>query len=797
MQNDFSVPIDRHTSISLRNLINLIYSRGPLLGKATGGYFGVDKGLVEKLKEDACVFTKANFFKTLSEYELEYGASMYGVEFASKEIRFTGFGGDQDAEHQAAYAQLVHLMSEHALKQTRIQAQTVDITNEKYVMRTWLMRLGMNGSEYKAARRILTENLSNRQISAASEKEKAAHGKYGAKQCSTAKRQESAGVAKQQESAGAAKRQKAAGAESGGTGAGAQQAFLSAESIRRAKRQDGKQRVAAYIRVSTDAEDQENSYETQEQYFCRLLEQNIEWVSAGVYSDYGITGTSNKKRVGFKRILRHCREGKIDRIICKSVSRFARNTTDFITALSILDESNVTILFEKEGLDTANPTSSFILTTLAAIAQEESRSVSANVRWGNEKRFQRGDVRNQDIYGYRYTKEIVTTESGYCYRAVEIVPEEAEVVRWIFGQVAEGATYKAVARELNRRHVLRRQSDYTRKRMENARKGQLRSDVDEGWTYAQIGSIIKNERYTGDVLVQKTYTEDYLTHRSKMNTGEMTRYLVKNHHPAIISRELFEETRKIRKMNAGRAAKGTRTPRAFSGRIICGCCGRFYNVRNARNHPIWFCPSTVQCNGKNICSNEKVYEEQIVRVFRKAVCEMFCLFAAPVFNCMDEKEVLNGCYVEGPILSDFAVSFVGVMLAKLENVQRMDFMERDRASIKRQILAANAEEKEKLSARLEYLEEYWEELEKDHGHRDAAIKWMKSLPKGRTGTVEFLNGMTDFYAKAFVLSVIVSDPFHYTIHWFDDTYTDVEMHSNIGDYRNKTDCFDAKRGVSG
>lgn len=132
-----------------------------------------------------------------------------------------------------------------------------------------------------------------------------------------------------------------------------------------------KSRMAAYIRVSTDMSDQEKSYETQGKYFQRLLEQNTKWIPAGSYPDYDITGTSCKKRTGFKRILRHCEKGKIEPIICKSISRFARNTSGFMTALNVLRESNVTILFGKEGLDTENPTSSFILTTLAAIAQEE------------------------------------------------------------------------------------------------------------------------------------------------------------------------------------------------------------------------------------------------------------------------------------------------------------------------------------------------------------------------------------------------------------------------------------------
>ena len=225
--------------------------------------------------------------------------------------------------------------------------------------------------------------------------------------------------------------------------------FISTASFRRTKEKEGHLNVAAYIRVSTDSSDQENSYETQERYFHQLIENNPDWNSIGVYSDYGISGTVKDKRVGFKRLLRHCREGKIDRIVCKSISRFSRNTADFMTALNILHDNNVTILFEKENLDTADPTSDFILTTLAAIAQEESRSISRNINLGNKMRYPRGEVKNMVIYGYRYNGKMVTTESGYQYRDIEIVEEEAKIVRRIFQEVAEGTAYTDVARGLN------------------------------------------------------------------------------------------------------------------------------------------------------------------------------------------------------------------------------------------------------------------------------------------------------------------------------------------------------------
>lgn len=591
-------------------------------------------------------------------------------------------------------------------------------------------------------------------------------------------------------------------------------------------RKSGKLRVAAYIRVSTDMTDQENSYETQERYFKWLLSNNEEWISAGVYSDYDISGTSMQKRTGFRRILRHCREGRIDSIVTKSISRFARNTADFMLALNVLHETGTTILFEKEGLDTASSASDFILITLAAIAQEESRSISSNINWGNQKRFLRGDVRNQDIYGYRFTNEYITTESGYCYKAVEIVEEEAEIVRWIFGSYIDGMTFQEIARNLNFRNIPHKLSFYAKKRMENSAKGQLNSDIDEGWTSEQIGAILRNERYTGDVLAQKTYTEDYLNHKVRVNKGEAAQYWIYDHHPAIISRELFEEVQKLREINISmRSHYSKRTFHAFSGRLICGNCGRYYNIRNTDKHPIWFCPSAARNNGKSICHSERVYEEQIVLMFRKAISERFHLISAP---------------------SGGATDFVGQMLARLENMQRMDFIEWDRALMKREIMAAkasdkgscrrarllrtqkemlesqklvlkdvnipdtqiialeekiNAEEKKQAAAKaelnrlieqLEYMENYWEELEKGHECRNRAIEWMKSLPQDKNGVIEFLNGMTDTYVQAFILSITIHDPLHYTVHWFDDIRTEVEMYTNIEEDCYTTAHFDGR-----
>ena len=625
--------------------------------------------------------------------------------------------------------------------------------------------------------------------------------------------------------------------------------FVSTATFRTTRRKTGTLNVAAYIRVSTDMSDQENSYETQERYFNQLIGSNPDWNAVGVYSDYGISGTSKEKRTGFRRLLRHCKEGKIDRIVCKSISRFARNTADFMTALDVLHDSGVTILFEKENLDTADPTSDFILTTLAAIAQEESRSISGNIRLGQKMRFPKGEVPNKLMYGYRYNGKTVTTESGYEYKDIEIAEEEAKVVRRIFQEVAEGRAYTEIARGLNREKIPAPVTSAVEARKKNSKKGQLNSDLEDGWTGRNIGQIIQSERYTGAVLIQKVFTPDYLTHEVRQNKGEVPQYFVRNHHPAIIDEDLFGKVQEIRKENCTSHGRGNeeRRPRAFSQRLICGECGRFFHVTNTNNNPIWRCPTSRQTTGKRICRSEKVYEEQVIRAFRKAILERFRLTIKPIHDNVEVADIMSGRFKDG--YDNFipeAESFVGQMLARLESIQKLDFMERDRAFYKKQIVSAhnsaestikkirllksqvdvmqtrlellgdemidpasieekkklikkleqsiqNDEETErKLTEQLDYMESYWDELEDDYERREKAIEWMKNLPAGKEGTIAFLNGVTEEHCKAFVLSITIHSPLRYTVHWFDDTKTEVQMDSHIEDYRNTASYYDGQ-----
>lgn len=553
-----------------------------------------------------------------------------------------------------------------------------------------------------------------------------------------------------------------------------------------------KRKVAAYIRVSTEKESQETSFDIQKRYFEHFLEGKEEWIFVGIYSDCGISGTNRNKRTGFNRLLRHCEEGKIDRILCKSISRFARNTADFIQALEILEKNGVSIFFEKEGLDTADCSSPFVLTALAALAQEESRTISENVRWGNEKHFLRGEVCNYEIYGYRFADTFTETETGYRWQNVEIVENEAQVVRWIFEQIAQGISYKAVARSLNTRNIPRKMSSYTKKRMEHGEKGQLRAEIEEGWTDEQIRNIVKNERYTGDVLIQKTYTNDYLTHKIRKNKGERTQYLVQNHHPAIISHELFEEVKKIREIHADLYGKKEKArQRMLSGRLICARCGRFYHVRNTSQNPIWFCPSTGRRNGKLLCKNEKVYEDKIWIVFRKAFSERFCQLEGFERNMVENMRerliyIQQMDFVEWDriflknqmeLVQKSIRSLQGKIEMSQEEMQEKDKKEKDRIVFEK--LKQEEETEKMLKGQLDMMEEYWKELEKGYEDRKRAIVWMNRLPSGIQGIKQFFQE-AEKYMTAFVLSIVVWDSWHYSIHWFDDTKTMVKL--DFGEY---------------
>ena len=254
------------------------------------------------------------------------------------------------------------------------------------------------------------------------------------------------------------------------------------------RQQSGKIRVAAYCRVSTDTEDQKTSFDAQVKHYTELIGSNLEWELAGIFADEGITGTSAAKRPEFQRMLKECEEGKIDLVLTKSISRFARNTLECLTYVRHMNNLGVHIVFESNNIDTRTAFSEMILTVLAAFAQEESRSISQNTSWGIRKRFEEGVTRWCRLYGYEKT-----SKGEY-----QIVPEQAAVVQKIFDLYEHGESIQGICRYL-------------------ASFGIKSPTGEPKWTNSAVHTLLVNERYTGDILLQKFLTEDHLSHKVVKN----------------------------------------------------------------------------------------------------------------------------------------------------------------------------------------------------------------------------------------------------------------------------------------
>lgn len=303
-----------------------------------------------------------------------------------------------------------------------------------------------------------------------------------------------------------------------------------------------KRRVAAYARVSTDLDEQLSSYEMQVRYYTEFIKGHSDWKFVKVYSDEGISGTSTKNRVGFQTMVRDALAGGIDLIITKSISRFARNTVDSLTTIRKLKDNGIEVFFEKENIWTFDSKGELLITIMSSIAQEESRSISENVAWGWRHRFAEGRVQFAKMLGYRI-------KGG---RPV-VIEAEAEAVRLIFSSYASGMSCGLIAKELERRGF-------------RNTKGEVK------WSNSSIRFILQNIKYTGNAILQKTYTADYLTKKRVVNNGELPKYYVEDSHPAIISQELFDAVQA--RMRKGRNAGSSRCGYAFSCIVHCGKCGR-------------------------------------------------------------------------------------------------------------------------------------------------------------------------------------------------------------------------------
>lgn len=376
------------------------------------------------------------------------------------------------------------------------------------------------------------------------------------------------------------------------------------EVVRASKRQ---LRVAAYCRVSTDDEEQLTSYEAQKNYYTDKIMTNKEWTMAGIFADEGITGTSARKRPEFLRMIRQCKQGKIDIVLTKSISRFARNTVDCLNYVRALKELGIAVIFEKENMNTLEIDSEILITMLGAFAQSESESISANVRWGKRQAMKEGKaiINYKHLYGYR---------KGADGRP-EIIPEQAGVVRKIYDLFLSGTPIRGILEYLNANNI------------PNISGGSQ-------WAKNAVNSILINEKYCGDVLLQKTYIDDCINKKVKKNTGQLPMYLVQNHHEGIISRETFDAAQaELARRSAGKSPSKKNAPTgrsrysskyALSDRLYCGECGTRYQRCTWRNRDgskriVWRCVSRVDYGNKYCHDSPTLDEEPLHRAILAAI----------------------------------------------------------------------------------------------------------------------------------------------------------------------------------
>ena len=365
-----------------------------------------------------------------------------------------------------------------------------------------------------------------------------------------------------------------------------------------------KLRVAAYCRVSTDSDEQATSYETQGTHYTEYITGNPEWSFAGVYADDGISGTNTKKREEFNRMITDCMDGKIDMVITKSISRFARNTLDCLKYIRQLKDRNIPVFFEKENINTLDAKGEVLLTIMASLAQQESMSLSQNVKLGLQFRYQRGEVQVNHSRFLGYTKD----ENG----RLVIDPEQAEVVRRIYREYLDGYSGDKIAAGLER-------------------DGILTGAGNPHWHTSTIAKILRNEKYMGDALLQKTYTVDYLSKKRIKNNGIMPQYYVENDHEAIIPKEIFMRVqdelvrRRLVKVSPNGRKHGFSSNHVFSQMIVCGECGELFRRVHWNNHGcrsiVWRCLSRLQSTGV-VCHARTVNEEVLKKVVMQAFNEL-------------------------------------------------------------------------------------------------------------------------------------------------------------------------------
>jgi len=509
---------------------------------------------------------------------------------------------------------------------------------------------------------------------------------------------------------------------------------------------DGKKRVAAYCRVSTDSEEQLNSYEAQKSYYTQKIADSPDWEMAGIYADEGISGTSMKKRTEFKKMITACKRGRIDLIITKSLSRFARNTVDCLETVRLLKANGIGVYFEKENINTLTESSEFLITLFSGFAQAESESLSKNIAWGKQKSAEAGkvDFQYKKMLGYRKGVD----------GQPEIVPEEAEIIRRIYRRYLAGCSLGQIKQELEQDNIPTAQKV-------------------ERWSSAVVHNILTNEKYMGDALLQKTYITDCITKKVKKNMGERPMYYVENNHPAIIPRETFDQVQKEmtrrsskRKVlqKSGKTELGKYSGKyALTELLVCGECGSPYKrvtwARNGKKRIVWRCVSRLEF-GTKYCHNSPTLDESRLHNAILAAMNEYAAIRQEV--CPDVLAMVEE--------AKRAMSQAGAMLLELK--KRMDEVSQEQSDVLDRLLANMADAE--LNARMKALTDEKEALkaqilkvqQKEVSMAEQAAKRQQmwdSLKECSAGYTEF----DDEFVRQIIRKITVEDAETIHVHFRD------------------------------
>lgn len=572
-----------------------------------------------------------------------------------------------------------------------------------------------------------------------------------------------------------------------------------------------KLRVAAYARVSTELEEQQSSFETQVKYYTDLIMGNKDWTFAGIYADEGISGTLLRKRKDFNRMIRHCKAGKIDMILTKSIPRFARNTVDSIKTIRELKDLGIAVVFERENVNTLLTDNETIIGMHSVMAQAESESISGNVKWGFRRAFAAGKV----FYSYGHWYGYIKGADG----RPEIVPEQAEVVRGIYGDFLAGRSLGQISDGLNARGITRIKkvkwsSDAIQNLLQENRDGHLQEDEvmqairtgnQEGrshrqiadelnakgirrkkvtyWSTSMIQSILKNERYCGDAISQKTFVKDCLTKKAVKNNGELPMFYLQDAHAGIIDRTMWHRAQRELERRASKrkpvVAAGELGASRYSAKfaltelLVCTECGSTYRRRtwkkkNGEKVPMWRCMSRVNYGTQYCKDSPSIEESRLLDALSDAM----------------RRFLWGRDQLEGMMRDNFEIA-----LAAEQGRESLAALQYQRAELEKStfaltdtlvgtgaadIAACNAQF-EALKAQLDIVKGKIDELQNAKNDRESAAEKLEDVNRALEQAPLDLAEYDDGLARLLIDSIHVVDRDHATIHFKDGSEVNVTL----------------------